>query len=202
MKMKSIISGAVFLFLFSIFLTGSASAQANLGKAVIHFGGSYNKAMIEDAKPGFFGVDVYAGKMLTNALCVGFSSGYDIVHYHSYDFNDIVTGEPTKFTERIAVIPIIAKVKYYFTFSPMVQVYGGLAGGAYRVIPTLGGRKVGDIRISNICPGGSVSIGLDYWFLLTTGVGFEFEYHMFSPPDGGDLFKYWSLRVDYSLIKF
>lgn len=190
------------MFIFSISLTGSAWAQANSGKAVIHFGGSYNKAMITDAQSGFFGIDVYAGKMLTNTLCGGFSSGYDIVHYHSYDFNDIVTGEPTKFTERIAVIPVLAKAKYYVTLSPMVQIYGGLAAGAYKVIPTLGGLEVGDIKESSIRPGGSVSIGLDYWFLLTTGVGFEFEYHMFSTPDGGDLFKYWSLRVDYSLIKF
>ena len=50
--------------------------------------------------------------------------------------------------------------------------------------------------------GGSLGVGFDYWFLLTTGVSFEFEYHMFTVPSGGTMFKYWQVRVDYGIIKF
>lgn len=214
MKAKNSIS-VVLLFLF-VCMAASADVygQANSGKAVFHFGGSFSVPMgvtiyedaeetiSRDASNGFFGGDLFAGKMFTNELCLGFSAGFDMVHYKTFDVIDDVTQEPVKFNERLAVIPFLVKAKYYFSFSTMLQSYVGVGAGVYRALPSMGGHEIGTINNACNSPGGSISIGLDYWFLLTTGVGFEFEYHMFKVPDGGDMFKYWQVRVDYGLIKF
>ena len=201
MKSRSLFSGAL-LFLFTCMIFSvPAFGQANSGKAVIHLGGSYSKALVDDAGAGFFGGDVFAGKMITNELCVGFTVGYDIVHYETNDFIDPLTNEPESFNERLAMIPFLVKAKYYLTLSPMVQVYGAAGGGVYRSVASLGGGEVGTIKTACNSPGGAISVGLDYWFLLTTGVGFEVEYHMFKVPEG-DMFSYFQARVDYCLIKF
>lgn len=176
--------------------------QANAGKAVFYIGGSYNKANVENAEQGFFGGDVYAGKMITNNLCVGFSSGYDIVHYYKYTTTSSADLGGGDFTESLAVIPAIVRAKYYFTLGPMFQVYAQAGGGAYNTIAKLGGNKVGGVRTNCTCPGFTVGVGFDYWFLLLNGVGFEFDYSMFKVPDGGDWFDYWSVRVDYGILKF
>ena len=201
MKTRSLLT-CLLLFSFGcLALTGTAFAQANSGKAVIHLGASYSQSLVDDAGGGFFGLDAFAGKMFTNELCLGFTAGYDIIHNESVDVIDEVTNEPGTFNERLAVIPFLLKAKYYFTLSPMVQMYAGAGGGVYRTVPSLGGGEIGTIRTAANCPGGAVSVGLDYWFLLTTGVGFEFEYHMFNVPDG-DMYSYWQVRVDYGIIKF
>jgi opacity protein-like surface antigen len=176
--------------------------QATAGRAVIYLGGSYNKANVDNAEQGFFGVDLFAGKMITNNLCIGFSSGYDIVHRYTYTPISSVEGGGGDFTESLAVIPALVRAKYYFTLSPMLQVYAQAGGGAYATIAKLGGNKVGDIRSNCVSPGFTVGAGIDYWFLLLNGVGFEFDYTMFKVPDGGDWFKYWSVRVDYGILKF
>ena len=204
---KSCIQGiSLFLFL-CLAMTGTAFGQANSNKAVIHLGGSYNKDLVDDTGAGFFGLDIYAGKMITNKLCLGFSIGYDIVHYDT-PAEELVKTEP--FKESLGVIPFTIKAKYYFTFSQMIQAYVSAGAGVYRAVPYLAGRPIpsptevgtiGTIRSAGNCPGGSIGIGLDYWFLLTTGIGFELEYHMFKVPDG-DNFSYIQARVDYSLIKF
>ncbi len=201
MKMRSLLTGSILMIFVCLALSPAAFAQANSGKGVIHLGGSFAQSLVDDAGGGFFGIDLFAGKMFTNELCLGFTAGYDIIHNESVDVIDEVTNEPGTFNERLAVVPFLMKAKYYITLSPMVQVYAGAGGGVYRSIPSLGGQEVGTIKSACNSPGGAVSIGLDYWFLLTTGVGFEFEYHMFSVPDG-DMYSYWQVRVDYGIIKF
>ncbi len=176
--------------------------QANSGKAVIYIGGSYNKAMVDDAQNGFFGIDMFAGKMITNELCLGISSGYDIVHNYKYT----VSSDPDKgggdFTETLSVIPVLLKARYYFSINRMMQVNVQAGAGVYKTISRLGGNSVGRISGNETRPGGSIGIAFDYWFLLTTGVSFEFEYHAFTMPGGGTVFKFWQARVDYGIIKF
>ncbi len=198
-------------------MTGTAFGQANSNKAVIHLGGSYNKALVDDTGAGFFGMDLYVGKMITNELCLGFSVGYDLV---VYDTPEEELSKTDPFKESLGVIPFTVKAKYYFTFSQMVQAYVSAGAGVYRANPSLGGRPIesppevgtiGEIRSSGNCMGGSIGIGLDYWFLLTTGIGFEIEYHMFRVPydkyewfkiPDGKNFGYFQARVNYCLIKF
>ncbi len=171
--------------------------QANSGKAVIYIGGSYNKALAEDAQNGFFGIDMFAGKMMTNELCLGVAAGYDIVHKYKY-----TATSGGDFTESLSIIPVLIKARYYFTISPMMQFNIAAGAGVYSTISDLGGNSVGGISGSEKRPGGSIGIGFDYWFLLTTGVSFEFEYHAFTIPSGGTVFKFWQARVDYGIIKF
>ncbi len=168
-------------------------AQATADKGVLHFGGSFNQPFVDDADSGFLGGDIFVGKMFTNELCVGFRAGYDIVSFQRYS---------NGFNKYLGVIPFQVRAKYYTSLSQMVQMYGSLGAGIFRTQPHLGGEEVGTVSSSEYCPGGSVSVGLDYWFLLMTGVGFELEYNMFKVPDGGDMFSYVSARVSYCTIKF
>ena len=155
-------------------------------------GGGFAKAMVDDAGGGMLGVRVYGGKMLTNNICLGISAGYDVVSYEKKE----------ELHERLAIIPFQANITYFMNVGSMMQLYASLGGGVYRTLPHLGGESIGDVDKTVTRPGGSVAIGLDYWFLLTTGVGFNFEYHMFDTPDGGSMFKYFVARIDYYLIKF
>ena len=191
MKTKAILSLSGILVLFCLVLTGPAHGQATDGQFVIHMGAAYAKTTEENADSGFFGIDIFAGKMITNNICIGVGVGYDIAHYSGK--GDL--------KERLALIPMTAKALYFVNFGPMLQMYVSAAGGVYRAMPHLAGGKIGDIGYTTNQPGGSVGIGLDYWFLLTTGVGFGFEYHTFK-TDGDDLFSYFTARVDYTLIKF
>jgi opacity protein-like surface antigen len=171
--------------------------QATAGRAAIYLGGSFNKATVEDAEQGFFGGDVFAGKMITNNLCLGFTAGYDIVHHYTYT----PPTESGDFTETIAVIPAVVMAKYYFTLGPMFQIHAHAGGGVYSTLAKLGGGSVGGIDKNMTRPGFTVGAGVDYWFLLLNGVGFEFDYTMFTVPDG-DWFTYWSARVNYGILKF
>lgn len=192
MKTKAIITSVCVLVSLLAISIGAAFGQATDGQSVFHFGGGFAKAMVDDAHGGMVGARVFAGKMLTNNLCLGLMAGYDVVSYKK-------VGE---LHERLAVIPFQANITYFMNLGAMVQFYASLGGGAYRTLPHLGGKAVGNIDTAVTRPGGSVAVGLDYWFLLTTGVGFTFEYHMFSTPNGGNMFKYFVARVDYCLIKF
>lgn len=176
--------------------------QANSGKAVIYIGGSYNKATADDAQNGFFGVDMFAGKMITNNLCLGACFGYDIVHYYKYTVSSAPDKGGGDFTERLSVIPVLFKARYYFSINRMMQFNVHAGVGVYNTISKLGGNSVGGISGNETRPGGSIGIAFDYWFLLTTGVTFEFEYHAFTIPSGGTVFKFWQARVDYGIIKF
>ena len=178
-----------------------AFGQANAGKAVIYLGASFNKATADNAQQGFVGGDVFAGKMVTNNLCLGFSSGYDIVHYYKYTPTSSTETGGGDFTETLAVIPAVLRAKYYFNLGPMFQIYAQAGGGVYNTIAKLGGNKIGGVRTNVSRPGFTVGVGFDYWFLLVNGVGFEFDYSMFHLPDG-EWFTYWSARVDYGIIKF
>ncbi|UCF05272.1 MAG: hypothetical protein JSV33_15365 [bacterium] len=197
MKTKVIIFVGGAFFLFSIGLAGTAYGQVTDGQFVLHMGAAYAKTTEKNAGSGFVGFDLYAGKMLTNSLCVGFGVGYDIVSYNSEG----------GLKERLAIIPFQAKVLYFINLSQMMQLYVSLGGGAYRAIPHLSREaqsedwKIGDIAYTTTQPGGSVGIGLDYWFLLVNGVGFAFEYHLFS-TDSENFFTYFTARVDYTLIRF
>ena len=202
MKSSKLVSRALFLSLAVMLFAVPVLGQANSGKAVIYIGGSYNKALPKNAQNGFFGIDMFAGKMITNELCIGVSSGYNIVHNYTYT----VASDPDEgggdFTEKLSVIPVLLKARYYFTISPMVQfnVHAGI--GAYSTISKLGGSSVGGINGNETRPGGSIGVAFDYWFLLTTGVTFEVEYHAFTTRGDGGTFDYWQVRVDYGIIKF
>jgi hypothetical protein len=192
LKTKAIITSAGVLFSLLVISTGAVFGQATDGQSVFHFGGGFAKAMVDDAQGGMIGARVSAGKMLTNNLCLGFMAGYDVVSYKKVD----------ELHERLTVIPFQVNFTYFMNVGAMMQFYTSLGGGIYRTLPHLGGKAVGDIATAVTRPGGSVAIGFDYWFLLTTGVGFTFEYHMFDTPDDGSMFKYFVARVDYCLIKF
>lgn len=192
MKSKAIITSVGILALLLAISTGAAFAQATDGQSVFHFGGGFAKTSADSAAGGLVGARVFAGKMLTNNLCLGLSAGYDVVSYEK-------VGE---LHERLAVIPFQANLVYFVNVGAMMQLYASLGGGVYRTLPHLGGKAIGAIDEAVTRPGGSVAIGLDYWFLLTTGIGFNFEYHMFTTPDDGDMFQYFVARVDYCLIKF
>ncbi len=192
MKIKATITGIVALSLLLVITTGTAFGQATVGQGVFHFGGGFTKAQVENAKGGMVGARVFAGKMLTNNLSLGFSAAYDIVSYKKV--GDLHA--------RLAIIPLRIEATYFINIGPMMQLYTSLGGGAYRTLPHLGGDHVGYIDKAVTRGGGSVAVGFDYWFLLTTGVGFTFEYHIFDTPGDADMFKYFAARVDYCLIKF
>jgi len=176
--------------------------QANAGKAVIYLGGSFNKALPDGAEDGFFGVDMFAGKMITSNLCLGAYIGYDIVHYYKYTVTSSAEEGGGDFTERLSIIPIQLKARYYYSLSPMMQIHAQAGVGAYNIIANLGGGHIGGVYKNDLRPGGSIGIGFDYWFLLTTGVTVELEYHAFTTDGDAGTFDYVQLRVDYSIIKF
>jgi hypothetical protein len=171
--------------------TGTADAQVQKDYFVLDFGAAYTQATVVNAKRGFIGLDIFAGKMLTNNLCLGFSSGYDVVSFEK-------VGEST---ERLAMIPLLVKAKYYFNVAPMMQFWCSLGVGAYRSVPHLIDEPIGGIWFSGNHYGGSLGIGFDYWFLLTQGVGIAYEYH-FCSTEPGDIFSYFALRVDYCMFRF
>lgn len=202
MKSRKLVSRVLLLSLAVMLFAVPVLGQANSGKAVIYIGGSYNKAFPDGAQNGFFGIDMFAGKMITNNLCLGSSIGFDIVHYYKYT----VTSSPDRgggdYTEWLSVIPVLFKARYYFSINRMMQVNVYAGAGVYSTISHLGGNSVGGISGNEHRPGGSIGIAFDYWFILTTGVSFEFEYHAFTTPDDGGTFDYWQFRVDYGIIKF
>ncbi len=193
MKGKTVIAGILITFSLMILTAGQAFSQATVDQGVIHFGASFNKAFVDDVESPFAGADVFVGKMFTNNLFFGFSSGYDVVSFNK-------SGD---LYERFGVVPVLVKAAYFKKLSRMLQFYVSAGGGLYRTLPHLGGSTVGGISEASTEFGGSISVGLDYWFLLTTGVGFSVEYHTFNNPvDDIRTFQYLSARIDYCLIKF
>jgi len=197
-----LVSRTLLLSLAALLFAVPVLGQANAGKAVVYIGGSLNKALPDGAENGFVGLDMFAGKMITNNLCLGAFFGYDVVHYYKYT----VTSSPEEgggdFTQRLSIIPILFKARYYYSISPMMQVHAQAGIGAYNTIAVLGGDHIGGVYKNDLRPGGSIGIGFDYWFLLTTGVTFEFEYHAFTTDADAGTFDYIQFRVDYSIIKF
>ncbi len=202
MESRKLVSSVLLLSAAVMLFAAPVLAQANKDKAVIYIGLSYNGAMVDDAEGGFIGIDLFAGKMLSNSFCLGFAAGYDEVHRYKYTVSSAPDEGGGEFTERLDVLPILLKGRYYITFSRMLQLNISAAGGVYNIVSRLGGNSVGGIDGNEMEYGGSIGVSLDYWYLLTTGVSFEFEYHMFTTPDDAPMFKYWQARVDYSIIKF
>ena len=195
--MRSIVTGvAAALLLFAAATTpayGQATAGGAVeGRSVFHFAGAFTKANVDNAESGFVGGSFFAGKMISHNIALGVSACYDIVSYNKTDSGNY---------ERLAIIPAQLKAIYFLRLNEMMQIYTAVGGGIYRAVPHLGVDPVGDIRTKETRPGGSVTIGFDYWFLLTSGVNFELEYHAF-PPDDGDLFTYFAAKVGYSIVRF
>ena len=201
MKSSKLVSRALLLSLAILIPAAPALGQATADKAVIYFGGSYNQAMVDNAETGFFGLDMFAGKMLNDNLCLGFFAGFDVVHHYKYTVPSAPDQGGGDYTEKLAVLPLQVKAKYYFTFSRMFQMNVSAGLGGYPTFARLGGRNVGGVTGNTIEYGGSIGVGFDYWFLLMNGVSFDFEYHMFHSPSD-DLFKYWQGRGNYGIIKF
>ena len=172
-------------------MPGLAQGQASKGQFIVDFGVAFTQATVDDAATGALGIDIFAGKMMTSGLCLGLSAGGDIVSYEKIG----------DYHSRLAVLPLIVKARYYITFNRMLQAHASLAGGVYYISPHLAEGSIGGVRYSMNQPGGSVGIGIDYYFLLTQGVTFELEYHMFNTDNDG-MFGYFAARVNYSLIKF
>jgi hypothetical protein len=202
LESRKLVSRALILSLGVLLFAAPVFGQANKGKGVIYIGGTYNQAMVDNAENGFLGLDFFAGGMLNDKICLGAAIGYDVVHYYKYTVASALEDGGGDYTERLAVLPILLKGRYYITFNRMMQLNISAAGGVYNTISRLGGNSVGGISGNETEIGGSVGVGFDYWFLLTTGVSFEFEYHMFTTPGYNTMFKYWQVRVDYGIIKF
>ena len=81
LKTKGLYSGIAAIVFILLAITGTANAQVQKDYFVLDFGAAYTQATVVNAKSGFFGLDIFAGKMLTNNLCLGFSSGYDVVSF-------------------------------------------------------------------------------------------------------------------------
>jgi hypothetical protein len=188
---KNVTTGVILFVFCCLVLPGLARGQASDGQFVVDIGLAYTQATVDDAASGLVGLDFAAGKMLTGSIYLGIAAGMDVVSYEN--IND--------YHSRLVVFPLIAKARYYVTFSPMFQAHASVAGGVYRASPHLAEGSVGGVRYSMNQPGGSVGIGFDYYFLLTTGITFEVEYHMFN-TDEDDMFGYLAVRVNYSLIRF
>ena len=196
------VSRALWLSLAALLFAVPVLGQANAGKAVIYIGGSYNRAQVDGAENGFFGLDFSAAKMMNSNISLGAQFGFDVVHYYKYTVPSSADEGGGDYTERLAVVPILLKGRYYLSLNQMMQLNFSLGAGVYNTISRLGGATVGGISGNVTEIGGSIGVGFDYWFLLVTGVSFEFEYHMFTVPSGGTMFKYWQVRVDYGIIKF
>jgi len=189
LKIIGIVKGIVLSLFLCFLVPGIASAQATKGQYVADFGAAYAKALDSEAKSGFVGVDLFAGKMITNNICLGLGGGADIISYEKV--GDLHS--------RLTVIPLIVKAKYYMNLGAMLQAYVSAGAGAYIVSPHLN-EPIGDIKAYSMNqPGAAVGIGIDYWFLLLQGVGFSVEYHMFNTDY--DPFSYFVARVEYCLIK-
>jgi len=188
---KSLFASTIITVGLIIFLTGSGYTQAQKDQFVIYTGAGFNQATVTKTQTGFVGLDIQGYKMLTPNLAVGFFAGYDVVSYKKIG----------SYHERLTVMPILLKARYTFTLGSRFQLHTSLAGGVYTVSPHISEYPIGDISYSTHKPGGSFAVGFDFWYLLIQGIGGEFEYHFF-PTDEGTIFSYFSLRFNYSLLKF
>ncbi|MCX5753618.1 MAG: hypothetical protein NTW97_08215 [Candidatus Krumholzibacteria bacterium] len=190
MKTIKTLSIAGALLLCCVVYSGTASGQAVRKQYVADIGAAFTQATVTKAQGGMLGLDLSAGKMFTNGLSVGFMVGYDVVSYQKDE----------EIYERLAIVPILARAKYYFTLSSAMQLHAMAGGGAYQTIPHLGTIPIGGVSRAELRPGGSIGVGFDWWVFGSQGLGAEFEYNFF---DSGaeDLFSYFSLRLNYSIIK-
>jgi hypothetical protein len=210
MELKTLktLSVAGALLLCCAVYSGTASGQAVQKQYVADFGMAFTQATVTKAQRGMLGLDLSLGKMLTNSLSVGLTVGHDIASFQKKE----------GIYERLAIVPILAKGKYYFTIAPSMQLHAALAAGAYQTIPHLGTDNIGGISRAQLYPGGSISVGFDYWLFGRQGLGVEFEYNFFDTnrmftkdfpfikkatynSGAEDLFSYFSVRVNYSIIK-
>jgi hypothetical protein len=188
--MRKTISVALMCVVCCGALSAAAFGQAAQKQYVADFGAAFPQATVTKAQMGLIGFDLSTGKMLTNNISVGLAFGYDIVSYQKFE----------GIYERLTVVPILAKAKYYFTIAPLMQLHASVAGGGYQMIPHLGIDPVGGISKAGVKVGGSAGIGFDYWFMGRNGLGAELEYNFLD--SGTDrLFSYITFRVNYSIIK-
>jgi hypothetical protein len=190
LKTTKTLSIAGALFLCCAVYSGTVSGQAAQKQYVADFGAAFTQATVTKAQRGMLGLDLSAGKMFTPSLSAGLAIGYDVVSFQKYE----------GIYARLAIVPVLAKAKYYFTIAPAMQIHAALAGGVYQMVPHLGTDAIGGISKAGLHPGGALGVGFDYWFLGRQGVGAEIEYNFF---DSGatDLFSYFVFRVNYSIIK-
>ncbi len=191
MKKKNAILGVSLLLIICSISTGTAFGQAQENYVVYNLGGGFTQATVVDARRGFLGFNMFCGKMLTDYLCVGISASCDINSYRDIDDNN----------ERMTVIPLLARLRLYYTTGELLQMYATVGAGVYNAVPHVNIHPIGDIWNSTIQPGGSIGFGVEYWFLLTMGVGLEFEYHMF-PTEEDSMFSYFAARLNYTFIRF
>lgn len=170
--------------------SGTALGQAIQKQYVADFGVAFTQATATKAQRGLIGLDISTGKMITNNLSLGLAIGFDVVSYQK------VQG----INERLSIIPILAKAKYYFTVAPLMQVHAMVGGGAYQMLPHLGVDPVGGVWKSEMKAGGVAGVGFDYWLMGNQGIGAEFEYNFFD-TGAPSLFSYFAFRVNYSIIK-
>jgi len=169
---------------------GPASGQPMAKQLVADFGLAYTQATVSGAPSGLVGLDLHTGKMLTNNLSVGIAVGFDVVSFRK------VGG----IYERLSIIPILAKGKYYFNIAPLLQVHASAAGGVYKTLPHLATGSIGGVSASKVKAGGSAGAGFDYWFMGTKGIGAEVEYNVF-PYSNGKRFSYLAFRVNLIMTK-
>ena len=188
MRKANLVAG--FFLLCSVVFSETALGQATKNQYVADFGAAFTQATVTKARGGFVGLDLQAGKMLTSNISLGLATGCDVVSLRK--IGDVY--------ERLSIIPVLAKAKMYFTIAPMMQLYASAAGGVYQSVPHLNTEPIGEIWNADASPGGSLGIGFNYWLLGTQGLGAEFEYNFF---DGGgeNMFSYFAVRLNYSIIK-
>jgi hypothetical protein len=190
LKTLQTLSTAGALFLCCAVCSGTASAQPAQKQYVADFGVAFTQATVVKAQRGLVGLDIAAGRMFTRNLSLGFGVGYDVASFQREE----------GIYARLAIVPILAKVRYYFDIGPAMQLHASLAGGAYQTIPHFGTDQIGGITKAGLSPGGSFGVGFEYWFLGSQGLGAEFEYNFF---DAGapDIFSYFAVRVNYCLVR-
>ncbi len=157
---------------------------------IADIGVAFTQATVSDAPTGFAGLDMYYGRMLTNEIAAGVGVGYDVVAFNK------VGG----IYQRFAVIPILAKAKYYLNIAPLMQAHASVAGGAFNTLPHLVTGSLGGISDNEFKAGGSVGAGFDYWLMGTKGIGGEVEYSLFDAGNG-KLFSYFAVRLNLSFTK-
>lgn len=188
MRKAKLLAGLVLLC--GVVLSEAAFGQATQNQYVADFGAAFTQATVTKARSGFVGLDIQAGKMLTSNISLGIATGCDVVSFRK--IGDVY--------ERLSIIPILAKAKMYFTIAPRMQLYASAAGGGYQAVPHLNTEPIGEIWNAGVKPGGSLGIGFNYWLLGMQGVGAEFEYNFFD-SGGEDIFSYFAIRLNYSIIK-
>jgi hypothetical protein len=190
LKTTKTLSIAGALLLCCAVYSGSVSGQPAKKQYVADFGAAFTQATVTKAQSGMLGIDISVGKMFTDGLSAGLALGYDVVSYQKHE----------GIYARLAIAPLLVKAKYYFTIAPSMQLHAIAAGGAYEIIPHLGTDAIGGISKAGLHPGGSVGVGFDWWLFGRQGLGAEFEYNFF---DSGaeNLFSYFAIRLNYSIIK-